>query len=279
MTSTSTNSISSSSTREPGTLFCWALMLPSGYERGLMEALAAKDVSIFACDSYAVYSNGRFEVRGGDKSRRVETEDVGDLTVEYGGPYNNALNSPIFDRVWRKVRDTGVYKGYDWTVKVDPDAVYLPDRLKDHLKRSDPEAKVYLNDCDQGLHGPIEVISIGGLRVFFDGLDDCKDELEKEWTWAGEDVWARHCWGQLKIDRVDDFKLLSEQVCFYEDPVNLGCTSGKVAFHPFKEEESYFKCLDQTKGPVKSDVNEEAKAKAESEHAKEYVDGKDQGDG
>ncbi|CAK0898590.1 unnamed protein product [Prorocentrum cordatum] len=109
-TSTSTSTSTSVSTREQGTLFCWALMLPSGYERGLMEALAAKDVSIFACDNYAVYSDGKFELRGGDKSKRIETEDVGDLTVEYGGPYNNALNSPapsLSTHSYQTCRQTG----------------------------------------------------------------------------------------------------------------------------------------------------------------------------
>jgi hypothetical protein len=263
--------ITTSSTRDKTTLYCWALMLSTGYERDLMRSIASKGASIFACEAYQVFSDGEFELCSDPK---VEAKDVGDLHLTYGGPYNNALNSEIFDRTWRHVRDLGTWEDYSWTVKVDPDAVFLPMRLKQHLVKSDPMAKVYLNNCDQGLHGPIEVISLGGLQVFLPGLDDCKDALQKEWEWAGEDVWARHCWGMLKIDRVDDFKLLSEQVCFYEDPVHMGCVSGKVAFHPFKDEEAYFKCLEDTKGPIKSDVNEKAKNDAESDpNRHEYVDG------
>lgn len=221
-------------------------MLPHGYERGLMEHLLREKQSIFKCDSYRVFSEGDIEVGQG-----YMAHDIGSTKVKWGGPYNNALNSDVFVRAWKKVFAESVYSKRDWTVKVDPDTVFLPDRLIPRLQKSDPSSIVYLNDCDQGLHGPIEIVSNGGMDAFRDGMDECVDALRHEFTESGEDVFLRHCFGMLKINRVDKFKyfkLLSETVCMWNDPVNKGCITDHVAFHPFKTEDSYFKCLGEAQG-------------------------------
>jgi hypothetical protein len=241
-TSTSTTTTTVTTTHIP-TLYCWALMLPHGYERGLMKHLLAKNQSIFRCDSFQVFSEGEQEVGPGPP--RVVAEDIGSTKVGWGGPYHNALNSEVFERAWRRVFAASEYLYRDWTVKVDPDTVFLANRLRTHLHKSDPKSIVYLNDCDQGLHGPIEVVSNGGMLKFANGMKKCVAKLRKEWDWAGEDVFLRHCFGVLEINRVDDFKLLSEQVCMWQDPVNKGCITDHVAFHPFKTEDTYFKCLKQ----------------------------------
>merc|ERR1712113_152655 len=110
---------------------------------------------------------------------------------------------------------------------------------------------VYFNNCDQGLHGPIEILSNGGMRTYFAGIDKCVAALKYEWNEKGEDVFLKHCLGMLKVNRVDNFKLLSEDRCFYENPAQNGCTSGKVSFHPFKDSQSWFICLEQAKAQGK----------------------------
>jgi hypothetical protein len=223
-------------------------MLPHGYERGLMRRLLEANQSIFRCDSFQVFSEGNNEVGPGPP--RVVAEDIGSTKVGWGGPYHNALNSGVFVRVWRRIFADGAYYSKDWTVKVDPDAVFLPDRLKTHLADSDPSPSLYLNDCDQGLHGPIEIVSNGGMRAFRLGLNDCVSALSKDFSWSGEDVFLRHCFGMLKINRVDDFHILSETVCMWHDPVHKGCHGDYVAFHPFKQEDTYFNCLQQAGAPT-----------------------------
>jgi hypothetical protein len=210
-----------------------------------MKHLLQANASIFQCDRYEVFSEGENEVGPGPP--RVLSVDIGSTKVGWGGPYHNALNSGVFERAWRAVFTSYKYYSMDWTVKVDPDTVFLPSRLRTHLhhKKADPDANVYLNDCDQGLHGPIEIVSKGGMDHFRKGIDSCVASLSKEWTWAGEDVFLRHCFGMLKISRVDDFKLLSETVCMWQDPIHKGCGTGHISFHPFKNEDSYFKCLKQ----------------------------------
>lgn len=227
------------------TLYCFALMMPKSYEVELLTTLLDKRLSLFLCDDYAIFSETEIVLGKGDVT--VVAEGIGPMHVEYGGIFNTALNTPVFLKAWEKVFNDGKYQLYGWTVKVDPDCVFLPDRLRAQLANSDPEANVYLNNCDQGLHGPIEVIALGGMREFQNGLSKCNNnkKLKEEKGQWGEDVFLRHCLGLLQVNRVDNFRLLSEQACMWENPPVNGCISGKASFHPFKTAESYFKCLDQ----------------------------------
>lgn len=221
-------------------------MMPSGYEAALLGTLMSKQLSLFACDEYTVFSDGNIGISAGPPDW-LTTEDVGTVKSTYGGPFNLALNSDVFVNVWKKVFSTRKFDLCDWTVKVDPDAVFFPDRLRSQVQDSRPDDHIYLNNCDQGLHGPIEVISHGGMDVFQSGVDDCVSTLKHEWDQSGEDVFLRHCLGKLDISRVDNFQLLSEDRCLWENPVKNGCNSGKVSFHPFKNEKAWMTCWEEAK--------------------------------
>jgi len=238
------DSFSVNASQFPGKLFCWALMMPHGYEVSLMRTLLGRSAGIFGCNAYDVFSSGDIELSPGPPLR-IGTTDIGSVKCNYGGKWHLALNSPVFIKVWKKVFEMRTYLQADWTVKVDPDAVFIPERLREQMLYSDPDACVYFNNCDQGLHGPIEVLARGGMRKFGAGIRKCEKKLEHEFWEFGEDVFLRHCLGILKVYRVDNFRLLSEDRCMWEDPARTGCYSGKVAFHPFKSPEKYFVCLKQ----------------------------------
>merc|ERR1712045_699550 len=46
------------------------------------------------------------------------------------------VNTGMFIQVWKAIADTGVHAGMDWVVKVDPDAVFVPERLRDRIQWS-----------------------------------------------------------------------------------------------------------------------------------------------
>lgn len=220
--------------------YCFSVMMGEGNELTLVTEQNMRGVGIFACDLPSVLSDRKLLLQG---KRQIFTRDIGDLTCSYGGKYGLALNSEIFVRAWKKVFEDADYLLARWTVKLDPDTVFVPDRLEKLLDKSDAGKRVYYNNCDHGLHGPIEVISRGGMGNFAEGILDCELALKGEWSEVGEDVFVRHCMGILNVMRVDNYKLLSEDHCFHEDPRHDGCVSGKVAFHPFKTSEQYVKCL------------------------------------
>jgi len=79
-----------------------------------------------------------------------------------------AGNALLFMHLWDAVNAAGTYKLLDWTVKVDPDAVLLPDRLRYHLKPRTGQ-KVFVRNCNAFpasgdfpmMYGSLEVISKG----------------------------------------------------------------------------------------------------------------------
>jgi len=236
------------------TFWCFSLMLPKGYEVSLLTRQATEAVGIFRCEGHAVFSSEVIELRPAPE--RIATIPIeGGLKCDIGGVYHTALNSDIFVRVWEKVFSLRSFQSYEWTVKVDPDAVFLPDRLRQHvsrylyLSRTSPALypgdRVFLNNCKDGLHGPIEVVSRGGMEVFSEGIHRCRRHLQHEFATYGEDVFLRHCLKLLEVSRGDDFGLLTEVACDPFPSQPMPCISGKVSFHPLKSPEAYFECLGQ----------------------------------
>merc|ERR1711920_926806 len=124
-------------------LWCFVLMMPFGYEPKLLAAQEQQRVGIFECDEHVVFTNSS-TLLGPDPlpmntmfSTRVQLLDFS-LSVPYGGEWHTALNTPVFNRIWGKVREMGDYRKYDWVVKADPDTVWFPSRLKDVLVEALP---------------------------------------------------------------------------------------------------------------------------------------------
>jgi hypothetical protein len=237
-------------------------MIPSSYELDLITMQYNANASIFGCDKHTVFSNMPVPYAHGVMSSVVET----DLECEFGGKYKTALNAGIFQVVWRKVIADGTFRYYDWTVKVDPDSVFFPDRLRRHLKEQFqviPTNGVYLNNCKFGLHGPLEVLSRVAVLRWNAGMAGCESHFRRESCFGqpcpwGEDLSMDKClWKVLKVQRVNDSALLNEMHCDSWDWKD--CKSDAVAFHPFKTVAEYRQCLNtahqrtsSTLGPVQS---------------------------
>jgi len=230
----------------PHSLLCFALMQPVGYEPSLTRMQFNQGVGIFKCDEYALYSNQVIEVVPGVYTHQVDS----DLKCQYGGEFMTALNTPIFFAVWDKVLEDGRYKLHEWTVKVDPDCVFFPSRLRIVLEAYDPassETGMYINNCKFGMHGPLEIFSARAVETWTNGKQQCSDYFSSlcsgDCLW-GEDMFIDQCLQRVfQVPRMDDWSILVEDHC---DPPKgwESCEDRtKVAFHPYKTEETYLHCL------------------------------------
>lgn len=230
---------------QDGSMLCLMVMQPRGYESGLVKMQYRNGLSIFACDEYAIYSSQFIPVAKGLTTRKIDS----DLHCPYGGEFRTALNTGIFFALWDKVREEGRFLMHSWIVKVDPDCVFMPDRLRlvleDHPVSN--SKGLYLNNCGRGLHGPIEVLSRQAAEVWFDGRGSCNDHFTKlcggDCLW-GEDMFIDQCLNRvLHVPRKNEFRLLMEDHC---DPPKgwRSCQDDSiVAFHPFKSVDSYRACM------------------------------------
>jgi len=293
-------------------LYCMALMMPFGYEAGLLLEQKKRGVGIFQCDEWAVYSN-QSKMANGDPFPFPVHEVKGphgepiSLFVPLGGRWHTALNRDVFNQLWLKVVEVDDYRKHDWIVKVDPDSVYFPKRLKQVIGRRSPlngvhnmgpepenldckyckkqgftdqpcathvhwlqsqghtcrdalmsvarpppvdcgcqcndfacdlpsTQAVYINNCQWGLHGPIEVFSRRCIAMYIAGLPICQNLLFHAW---GEDIFIDQCMMELGLTRVNEFDVMSEIACG-DQPAPCGQTD--TTFHPFKNVEKWFAC-------------------------------------
>jgi hypothetical protein len=215
-------------------LFCFAVATPNTYEVALMQALEEKRLGIYQCDTSAVFQ--------GYKAKFIKI-----------GSWKSVINTDVFLKIWNDVRTDGRYAQHDWTVKVDPDAVFFPGRLKQHLLKMRPIAgsKLYLKNSPTGGHhnewvfgflGPIEIFSAAAMHEYFAKQDTCSDHIGHE---SGEDFYMKTCMEAIGVGFMEDITLLSNS-----KNVDSCSNTWKVTFHPFKGVDLWLQCYKTSGGVV-----------------------------
>lgn len=224
-------------------LFCFSVMLPWGYEPALLAMQYRSNFGIFACNSWAVYSNATAEGLGGLEPTVLDV----DLHCKKKGIFHTFYNTPIFVKIWQAVVADDRVRASDWVVKADPDAVLLPARLRGFLRnhgdmlleRAASNAGVFINNCKFGLHGPFELVSRRGLEVYAQYRVICETDPKRP---PQEDAYLQRCLKKLGVQQIDDFNLMVEDHC-QPPPGWQSCRSGHAVFHPFKTPQLYQQCI------------------------------------
>jgi len=236
-------------------LYCFSVLMTDTYELELVRRQAGASAGIFDCEEFTVFSDKKtWIVQGMVDTQVIPTK----ISVAKGKSWmmtHSWVNAEVFQRVWGWVCDHERYLEHDWTVKLDPDAVFLPERLKRHLGTEIPGPK-YMRNCDRneppgfGMYGAIEVLSAKAVHLLaHQGLANCTREMnwngkEMGWHGWGEDFFLQKCLDRLKVESSEDLGLLKDKNCLVEPSP---CTTGQVVFHPFKTPTTYFQCLSQAR--------------------------------
>lgn len=126
-----------------GSMYCFMVMLPFGNEPKLVKLQYERGLGIFGCDEHVVLSNKSFELSPGRPGSEKTVTFPGDMRVDFNDwtwkiyDVKLALNTGVFIRAWRTIFELGHWRNYAWTVKMDPDTVFFPDRLR-YLLRERP---------------------------------------------------------------------------------------------------------------------------------------------
>jgi len=213
------------------TMYCFMAMLPDSQEVDLMKLAKQGKASIFACEASDVFHSWQSAKNGWD---------TGEATL---------ANTDVFINVWEQVQKSGRYLDFEWTVKVDADAVLVPSRLKQHIAGLRPPANraIYLknNAMDAGLGnngflGAVEVFSKIAVQIYFDNYHDCKTTLGLN---AGEDGFFKGCMDAIGVGFMTDPAL-------FKPDISAGACIAKehAAFHPLKQPVDWQCCLDILNG-------------------------------
>jgi len=254
----------------PNTLYCIAVYTEEtgstkeNTELALLKTQKKYDASIFGCESWDVFGDvaapiglGYSAIRVGDKFGEVDQ-----IKREETGTW---VNWALFYQVWVKVKEIGRWQGQGWTVKVDPDAVFIPQRMRDWLSgKGESPHGIYFENCPNvhyGFFGNLEVMSRTGVKVLTEYLEDCHEVFGPcandgcDWKYGawGEDVFAQRCMDRHYVDKVEAFDITTDGACKADRPADQknnkkwhaeDCSQvTTAAVHPFKKPKDYFKCL------------------------------------
>jgi len=227
-------------------LFCYSVIRADTYEFKLLQQQFALHASIFGCEAWSVLSDREFVLSMGPPI--VSTIALGDLSRP-SGLRTHFANTDIFSRAFDLLQNRTSMMDYDFIVKADPDAVFVPSRLKkllraDHLAdlKSSDKAVYFLN-CDfqdkLWMFGALEVLSRGAVAAYFKDRDNkCKPSLD--YDELGEDTFLMRCLDLLNVEARKDTMLLSDGYCA-EAPGT--CSSKQAAYHPFKDVGAWLACF------------------------------------
>jgi len=236
---------------QAGSAYCVVLMRAYTNEASLLKLQFDLKKGVFACPGYDVYSNQELVLAEGLKTKKVRSSQM----CEVGGEFKTALNLRIFAAFWKEIFTRKDYLNYNWFVKADADTVFFYQRLPMVLQEYDDRASnptgegVYFNNCKFGNHGPLEVFSQNAILALQGHFEDCYHFFRKlcsgDCHW-GEDLWVDQCLKRRAnetISRVNKYGLLEENHCDPEEDWDSCKNPTKVAFHPFKTEEAWQRCL------------------------------------
>jgi len=225
-------------------LFCAHVMRFHSYEVGIVKLQLQQDQTfrggIFACDQYAVYASDAPSgtLLGIGPYGPVRTRWFRSAPV-WRSSDNTAANTLLFMNFWEAVRWDLQYKCCNWTIKADPDAVLLPDRLRDALSHRMGQAN-FITTCGRWFQFPLmfgaaEAISRQGLERYYSNENACRSLPWQPW---GEDKWMTFCLQRLGVAPVFDGGLVGDSGCYGADCRNPHLS----AFHPFKNANAWMWC-------------------------------------
>jgi len=202
-------------------LYCFMVVVWSAPEAELANNAKDKSLGIYQCDDSDVIE--------GQKTDKTD--------------WSTYINVDMFIDVWKQVQQGGKYTSHDWTVKVDADAVFFPNILKDHLSQlGTPQgSRVYIRNAESKFQflGALEVLSQQAVVLY----------LEKGWVCEkldhgkqGEDYFLKHCLDAIGADHQTDFDLLSD-IAANPKSTKLDCTNGwTAAYHWAKSVDDWNDC-------------------------------------
>jgi hypothetical protein len=253
------------------TLFCFSVFTSDtgvpkpSYEMELLTQQYAKKISIFACDAFDVYGDIAINL-GGDYWTKKVTDVLGDFHAGRRQDTGAWINTGMFKQAWKAIGQDGTFKNFDWTVKVDADAVFLPQRLIQRIQWIPrPKNGVFLVNCkyvENGFFGNLEVHSAMAFDVLYANIDKCDRELpwkigvkNGKFGPMGEDLFAEKCMEKNGVYKVEAFDITKDGACPANRPLDQAknkkwkpvCADAYTsAMHPFKKPEEWMKCFEDT---------------------------------
>merc|ERR1719293_317983 len=172
-------------------LYCFAVYTENtgneslvNHELELLNIVAARGAGLFACEQWDVFSDVSAPLVNGYVTIKVEDTfgEFHQLKRKDSGTWGNW---GMFYQVWVKIREVGKWQTADYTVKIDADAVFVPQRLRTWLSSKPGESPhgLYYENCPNvqyGFFGHLEIISKTAVKELMNVVDESIPTPERD---------------------------------------------------------------------------------------------------
>jgi len=220
-------------------LYCISVFMVWSYEAEIIRTQINTNggIGIFGCEQYDIFSTDGETYMGDGPLGPVRSNFFVNAAVGRSVD-GTAANTRLFINAWNAVKIVGRWEKTDFTVKADPDAVVIAERLRWHLGNM-VGRPTYVVNCNKGgmapmMFGSLEAISKQGMEKFFNAEGNCMGMPLDAW---GEDKWLGNCLNSVDAGGSADFGMVSDGVCN-----GLNCGSGAAVFHPLKNKGAWLGC-------------------------------------
>jgi len=236
------------------------------HELEILQHQKQQQLGIFQCDYSDVFSDVSVEI-GQGMMTKVVTDTEGDWHFAKRKVSGTWVNTGMFSQIWKQISADGNYQNADWVLKVDADAIFVPNRMRVWFKQNElvPPAGIYLENCkyvDYGYFGNLEVFSRQAFSTLIDNIDSCKATLnwkvgikDGKYGPMGEDLFAQTCLDSVGVRRKEAFDITTDGACPADRPKEErknkkwkpNCAwAATPAMHPFKKTEEWKQCYEAT---------------------------------
>jgi hypothetical protein len=224
------------------------MALPLGRELDLLRLQYARKGSLFQCDRWAVYSSRKVHQLELAKESELIPRGVNmndDWRVDTDSQWQNHLNTEVVVHTWRQVVQDEDFRLTDWTVKVDPDCVFFPGRLRAVLGDLEESESTFMLNCQnrQSMEAPFQVISRKAVSQYGEQWLAC-DQLARQYPdQAG--VYMQSCLKLVGANSVESWSMFYTTACS-KDADGAACDASHVSFWPLRSVGSWSECQDRS---------------------------------
>jgi len=236
------------------------------HELEILQHQHSQHLGLFQCDYSDVFSDVSVEVGSGYMTT-VVTDVEGDWHFAKRKVSGTWVNTGMFTQIWKKIAEGAKYQNADWVLKLDADAIFVPNRMRVWLKTNElvPPAGIYLENCknvDYGYFGNLEVFSREAFSTLIKNIDTCKQSLNwkvgvknGKYGPMGEDLFAQSCLDSVGVRRREAFDITTDGACPADRPKDEqknkkwkpNCAwAATPAMHPFKKTQEWIQCYEAT---------------------------------
>jgi len=164
--------------------------------------------------------------------------------------------SPDDGDPWLLAQKDGVYKKYDWVVKVDIDVVFFPNRLRQRIGalRVPPKRDIYLS-TEPSVDDHLLVLTPSAMDLYLSGMDKCKAFIKTHLSGVSD---MRLCLEAHGVRTAEGFLRVGGSDC---------ANSQEIGFRSFPEKEAWIPCWETSCTAFDDSLSSEATlAVAQAKH-------------